>query len=317
MLVTAQVPVGTCETLGEIMHETRPDVHFGLAYSPENLRLGQAIDRFMHPRLPVFGANEEWTRERVLDLLSVLDAKWEQVDLKTAEMTKHALNAFLATSISFGNEMGNICDMTGADFQAVARVLRMEERVGPRAMLFPGLGFSGGTLARDMQTLRNLGDRFELETFLLDGVWQANRHQNEFVMRKLRAVFGDVGNLHIAVLGLTYKPGTSTLRRSASLEIIRDLAREGAMVWAHDPKADPAACEQFSEFDFYDDPYEAVIDASAVVIITGWPEYRELDFARIRNLMSDDVLIDCNNMLDPPRMMSLGFRYLDVGRGRG
>ncbi|NCC51366.1 MAG: UDP-glucose/GDP-mannose dehydrogenase family protein [Spartobacteria bacterium] len=316
MLITAQVPVGTCESIAAVIRETNPHIHFGVAYSPENLRLGMAIERFLKPPLPVYGADDEWTLNRVGDMLSVLDADWKRVSLKTAEMSKHALNAFLATTVTFGNELGNICDMEGVNAQEVAKVLRMEERVGPKAMLFPGLGFSGGTLARDMQTLRGIGDRHNLETRMLDGIWEANKHQNDFVLRKLKAVFGDLRNVHIAVLGLTYKPGTSTLRRSASLEIIHALVSEGAIVWAHDPKADRRELEQYTEFDFYEDPYEAVIDACAVVIITGWPEYRELDFERMKKAMENNVLIDCNNMLDGDALIRMGYRYLDVGRGR-
>jgi len=316
MLVTAQVPVGSCESMAAVIHETNPNIHFGLAYSPENLRLGMAIERFMKPPLPVYGADDEWTLNRVDDMLSVLDAEWKQVSLKTAEMSKHALNAFLATTVTFGNELGNICDMVGANAQEVAKVLRMEERVGTKAMLFPGLGFSGGTLARDVQTLRGIGDSSNLETRMLDGVWDANQHQNDFVLRKLKAVFGDLKNVHVAVLGLTYKAGTSTLRRSASLEIIHNLVREGAIVWAHDPKADRQELEEYDEFDFYEDPYEAVVDACATVIITGWPEYKELDFERLKKAMENNVLIDCNNMLDGDALVGMGYRYLDVGRGR-
>jgi UDPglucose 6-dehydrogenase len=233
-----------------------------------------------------------------------------------AEMTKHALNAFLATTVTFGNELGNLCDEAGADAKRVAEVLRLEPRIGSKAMLFPGLGFSGGTLARDLQSLRNLGDRSGLETCLLDGVWEANRRQNELVCRKLTRRLGSLRDAPIAILGLTYKPGTSTLRRSAALEIIADLIRAGACIRAHDPRADRAELAGHPEFCFCEDVYEAVEGCRAAVIITGWDEYKALDFRHIKQRMKEAVVLDTNNMLDRETLQGLGFVYLDVGRGR-
>ena len=229
LYVTAQVPVGTCDRIAGIIREANPSLQFGIAYSPENLRLGQAIERFRKPPLPVIGADDPATLDRLEPLLAPLGVDWARVDLRTAEMTKHALNAFLATSICFANELGNLCDEVGADGRRVAEVLRLEPRVGSKAMLFPGLGFAGGTLARDMQTLRSLGDRSGLETPMLDGAWESNVRQNRLVVRKLRKAFGGRGlkGVRAAVLGLTYKPDTSTLRRSASLEIIAEMAERG------------------------------------------------------------------------------------------
>ena len=239
LYITAQVPVGTCDNIAAIIREKNPSLKFGIAYSPENLRLGQAIDRFLHPALPVIGADDARTLDRVEQLLAPLKVKWERVNLRTAEMAKHALNAFLATSVTFANELGNICDEVGADGKRLAEVLRLEERIGRKAMLFPGLGFSGGTLARDVQTLRGLGDKFGLDTLMLDGIWESNQMQNRLVIRKLKKVFGELENVPVTVLGLTYKPNTSTLRRSASLEIIYDMVAARMNVSAHDPEGRP------------------------------------------------------------------------------
>lgn len=317
LYVTAQVPVGTCVQIAEIIRRRNPAADFSMAYSPENLRLGQAIDRFRHPALPVLGADDTWTLDRLERALAPLGVTWQRTSLRTAEMSKHALNAFLATSVGFANELGNLCDETGADGQRLAEVLRLEPRIGPKAMLFPGLGFSGGTLARDMQTLRGLGDKFGVETPLLDGVWTSNQQQNRLVIRKLRKALGPLAGAPVAVLGLTYKPDTSTLRRSASLEIIRDLVADGAAVAAHDPKADRKELAAHREFRFCETAYQAVTGAKAVVIITGWPEYKSLDFRKVAALMEKPVLIDCNNMLDARKLEAEGFTYLDIGRGRG
>ncbi len=250
LYVTAQVPVGTCDRIAQIIRTNNPALRFGIAYSPENLRLGQAIDRFRHPALPVIGSDDRATLDRVEQLLAPLGVKWERVGLRTAEMTKHALNAFLATSICLANELGNLCDEVGADGQRIAQVLRLEPRIGAKAMLLPGLGFAGGTLARDVQTLRSLSDGAGLDTPLLDGIMESNGRQNRLVLRKLKKAFGSLKGVPAAVLGLTYKPDTSTLRRSAALEIIADLAGEGMRIRAHDPRADRAEIAAHDDFCF-------------------------------------------------------------------
>ena len=317
LFVTAQVPVGSCDRIAQTIREKNPGLNFGVAYSPENLRLGQAIDRFLHPALPVLGANDPATLDRAEQLLAPLKASWVRVNLRTAEMTKHALNAFLATSVTFANELGNLCDELGADGHKLAEVLRLEPRIGPKAMLFPGLGFSGGTLARDMQTLRGLGDRLGVDTPMLDGVWNSNQQQNRLVLRKLRKKLGNLAGRRVAVLGLTYKPDTSTLRRSAALEIIGDLARENMSVRAHDPKADRGELKSLSGFAFCEDVYEAVKGAEALVLITPWKEYKALDFDRVKKTMSVPLIIDTANLLDGDHLVKMGFAYMDIGRGRG
>lgn len=316
VLVTAQVSVGTCDALRERLAARRPGLDCAVAYSPENLRLGQALERFRHPPLPVLGGDSPAAFERLAPVLAPLGAAWKQTSLRTAEMVKHALNAFLATSVCFANELGNLCDAVGADGYVVAEMLRLEPRIGPRALLFPGLGFAGGTLARDVQTLRGLGDRLGLETLLLDGAWEANRRQNRLVARKLRQALGGLAGRKVAVLGLTYKPDTSTLRRSPALEIIADLVREGATVRAHDPRADRDEVARQRDLVFHEDPYAAAAGAEAVVLVTGWAEYARLDWARLRAVMARPLLLDTQNMLDAAQLTAAGFTYLDVGRGR-
>lgn len=313
--MTAQVPVGTCDELIRRIRTCRPDLDFGVVYIPENLRLGAAIERFFHPVLPVMGASDDRTRERAEQLWRLVAPRWMSVSLRTAEMTKHALNAFLATSISFANELGNLCDEVGADAVKVAEALRMEPRIGPKAMLFPGLGFSGGTLARDVQTLRKLGNEHGLKTPVLNGIWEANAYQNAMVVRKLKKYFPVLQGVRVAVLGLTYKPGTSTLRRSVALEIIAELSRAGAVVTASDPKADRDELRQASGFVFCEVPADAIREADAVVLVTPWPEFRDQPWAEWRRLMRGFLLIDTANFLDPAALTSAGFRYIGLGRG--
>lgn len=314
--ITAQVPVGSCDRFAELIRATNPSARFGISYSPENLRLGSAIDLFLKPALPVIGADDDETWKRAQDLMSVLNVPFERVNLRTAEMVKHALNSFLATTVTLGNEWGRLCDEVGADAHRLVQVLRMEPRVGPKAMLFPGLAFSGGTLARDVQTLRKLGDESGVETRLLDGLWESNRRHNEFVIHKLEKHFGKLKDVLVTVLGLTYKPGTSTLRRSAALEIIAELVRRGARVRTHDPKADRQELAGCGELGFQEDVYKALEGADAAVIVTGWPDYKNMDFARIKKLMAQPVLVDAGNLLAPDAVAGLGYTYLDIGRGR-
>ena len=310
ILVTAQVPVGTCD---EIQQMTRRAV----AYIPENLQLGQAIERFRTPPLPVVGADDNATLDRIEALLSSLPVQWQRVSLRTAEMTKHALNSFLAVSICFANELGNLCDEVGADGRRLAEVLRLEPRIGAKARLSPGLGFSGGTLARDMQTLRKLGDRNGIETPLLDGAWVSNQRQNRTVIHKLKQNLGEnLRGRRIAILGLTYKPETSTLRRSAALEIAGELIREGADVWASDPRASRDELSAYPGLHFVENPYDAIRQGDALVLMTPWKQYRELDFEAIRSGMTTPLLIDTANLWNADDLISLGFLYIDIGSGR-
>ena len=315
VIVSSQVSVGTCEQVESVIKQNNPSVNFDIAYSPENLRLGGAIDYFKNPDMIVIGADSSSTLDRVEVFFSVINTPKLRMNLRTAEMTKHALNVFLATSISFANEIGNLCDELGADALSVAATLQSDRRIGSKLPLKPGLGFSGGTLARDINILKKLGESSGCETPLINGVLRTNQRQNGLVVRKLQKVYGSVKNLRVGVLGLTYKAGTSTLRRSAALEIIKDLVSEGASVKAHDPKASLDEVRLHKEFEFYSEPYEVARGSDALVIITEWPEFKSLDFDLIKSTMKRAVLIDTKNMLNDEQMLEKGFLYLGVGRG--
>jgi UDPglucose 6-dehydrogenase len=317
LIVTAQVPIGTCDQIAGIIYNANPESRVGMAYIPENLRLGQAIERFIHPPLPVIGSNDEETLDRVERLFSVLSGSWLRVNLRTGEMVKHALNAFLAVSVCFANELGNLCDATGADGTLVAKALRLEPRIGPKAMLSPGLGFSGGTLARDMRTLQNLGDLHQIETSLIDGAWVSNERQNRLVARNLQKLFGSLNGLRVGVLGLTYKPDTSTLRRSASIEIINELVQLGAGVQAYDPKADRSELEAHKEFKVCPDAYTAARDVDVLVLITPWNEFKDLDYQKIYRVMNKKIILDTQNMLNANTLSAQGFSVIGIGRGIG
>jgi UDPglucose 6-dehydrogenase len=316
VVVTSQVPVGTCDKIKSLIHQSNPHLHFDIAYSPENLRLGQAIESFKNPRRIVIGADSEETLDKAEKLFTPINVPKLRMNLRSAEMTKHALNALLGMSISFGNEIANLCDELGADALKVVRAVRTDDRIGSKLPLLPGLGFSGATLARDLTVLQNIGDKLNYETYLVDAILQVNKQQNQLVIRKLEKVFKTIKGLQIGILGLTYKPGTSTLRRSAALEIIGDLVGKGATIKACDPKASAEEVAMHKEFEFCGDAYAVAKNSSALVLVTEWLEFKNLDFARIKSLMKKPVFIDAKNMLDDEQMIEHGFIYLGVGRGR-
>jgi UDPglucose 6-dehydrogenase len=312
VVVSSQVPVGTCEQVASIFASSGMDL--SLAYVPENLRLGKAIECFMSPDMIVIGAKDPSAMVKARALFAPIRTRIIEMDLRSAEMTKHALNAFLATSISFANEIGNICDLIGADGMKVAEALKSDSRIGAGALLRPGLGFSGGTLARDLMALREMAERLGYQPLLMDGVLSVNQRQNASIVPKLAQLVGKLKGKSVGVLGLTYKAGTSTLRRSAALEIARLLEHAGASVKAFDPHVSKrdVSCEPLS---LCDDPYGVCRNADVLLILNDWPGFTELDFERIRSMMNEPVVLDAQNLLDPGRMVEYGFTYMGVGRG--
>ncbi len=314
VVVSSQVPVGTCSRWRAEIRRRSGQPGVDLAYSPENLRLGDAIKCYLHPDRIVLGAETDTVRERVRLLFAPMKAPVLTMSLASAEMTKHALNSFLATSISFVNEIADVCEQTGADILDVVGALKADPRVGPNAFLSPGFGFAGGTLARDIQVLREVARDGRFETPALDGVLKVNDGRPQLVLRRLTERHGSVAGLDIGVLGLTYKAGTSTLRRSVALEIIRTLVQAGATVRAFDPKADLAELKGPKGFEPVDSAYEAARGASALVILTEWPEFKVLDFERLRLLMKTPLILDGKNLLADLHLGERGFDYMGVGR---
>ena len=316
VIINSQVPVGTCEQLHSSIRGRKPAREFGLACVPENLRLGRALERFMKPAMVIIGSRESSTLDRVEELYSALHSPIVRMDLPSAEMAKHAINSYLATCVSFIDEIACLCDESGANATSVATALRLDERVSPHAPLLPGgLGFAGGTLARDLRALQALGKRVNHPTHLVDAVLSVNEEQKRIVWRRLHKLYGSVKGLNLGVLGLTYKPGTSTLRRSVAVEIIRELAAAGASIKAYDPKAALEELHGENCFYFCGQPAEVAKDSDAIIIITEWPEFKSLDYEALAKQMRHRVLIDTKNLLNPNQLRDLGFAYFDVGRG--
>jgi UDPglucose 6-dehydrogenase len=314
LCITAQVPVGTSEDLARMVHKLAPAYQCAVAYVPEFLRLGIAVETFREADRFVIGCGDPATAERVAALYQPLGRPIVCTDIRTAEMVKHASNSFLSTSISFINEMADLCEVVGADAAKVSHILKLDQRIGKQAFLNPGLGFAGGTLGREIRALQKLGAMHRVPTPLIDAVWQINGQRPQLVGRRLSAILGNLEGRRIGILGLTYKPGTSTLRRAISLDIVRDLIRRGAKVKAFDPLANLAEVPDLPPMQLCADPYQVAQDCSALVLITEWPDISSLDLPRLRRNMGGNVFLDTRNLLDPARMAEAGFRYFGIGR---
>jgi UDPglucose 6-dehydrogenase len=294
---SSQLPVGSLAELARRMARAgRDDLRF--ACVPENLRLGRAIEVFTHTDRFVAGIRDQRDRAELEPLLSRFTGRIEWMEVESAEMTKHALNAFLATSVAFINEVAAICERVGADGAEVARGLKSEARIGPRAYLSPGDAFAGGTLARDIVFLGALAEREGLPAQLVTGVRESNLAHREWAWRTLEARFSDNGlaGRRIAVWGLTYKPGTDTLRRSSALLLCSRLANAGATVVAYDPAIDALPSEQ-TDVTLADDPLAAVAGADALVVSTPWPQFRELDLDAALAAMDGELVVDAGGHL--------------------
>ena len=317
LCVSAQVPIGTCEQVEGILREQNPRAASEVVCVPEFLRLGSAVESFRRADRFVIGSATPAAARRVAALYKPLRRPIVLTDLRTAEMAKHASNAYLAASISFINEIADLCDEAGADVVEVARIMRLDRRIGKDAFLNAGLGFAGGTLGRDVRALQALGRRTGRATAFMDAVIAVNDARAGLVDDRLRRLYGSLRGLRVGVLGLTYKPGTSTLRRSAAVEIIRRLVAGGADVAAFDPLARLDEGLDLPPFDRCPDPYAAARAADAVVLVTEWAGIRAVNLRHLRAAMDRPIMIDTRNFFDPGEMERLGFTYFGIGRSGG
>ncbi len=314
VIMSAQLPVGEARRLRGRLQQAAPTAE--LVYSPENLRLGEAMACYLKPGHIVIGAETSAASDRVAALFSPMQAKIFRMNLPSAEMTKHCINSFLATSVTLANQWADIAAATGADFGDVAGVLRTDPRIGEKAYVTPGIGFSGGTLGRDLRVL----DEVSRETLggsapVFGQVWEYNQRRVDVVARRADAILGGLRGRRLALLGMTYKPGTSTLRRSLPLAVARDVLAKGAVAAAHDPRADWNETAPPAGLRVADSPYSAAKDADLVILLTEWPEYREMDFGRLAAQMHQRLLFDTKDFLRPCReaLATAGLRHIVLG----
>ena len=308
------VPIGTGDWVANIAGKyIRPGASFTVVSNPEFLREGSAISDFMHPDRIVLGSTDRDTASRVGDLYRQLGCPILITDLRTAEMIKYASNAFLATKISFINEIASVCEKLGADVKVVAQGMGLDRRVGP-AFLDAGLGFGGSCFPKDVRALAHMASINGCHPQLLRTVLEINRDARRAVIQKARDAMGGLTDRVVGILGLAFKPNTDDLREAPALEIIHMLQSEGAIVRAFDPVAGEAAQRSNPDITLCQDPYEVAEGADCLILVTEWNEFKHVDMQRIKNLMAGDALIDGRNIWDPEEMMALGFKYMGVGR---
>ena len=318
VLVTkSTVPVGTGKWLREfVTARAGIDVEFGVASNPEFLREGAAIEDFMHPNRVVIGSNEERAIEVMKDLyrpLYLIETPIVITSLEAAELIKYAANAFLATKITFINEIANLCDAIGCDVHDVARGIGMDNRIG-RKFLHPGPGYGGSCFPKDTRALTTVADQFGVETRIVDAVIEANERQRNSMIPKIEKLVGDLSGKTICVLGLSFKPETDDMRESPAIDIINEMTKRGATVRAFDPVAMHEARSVLPQIEYAADEYDAIKGADALVIITEWNQFRALDMEKVKGLLNAPKIADLRNIYEPADMRELGFEYVGVGR---
>ncbi len=307
------VPIGTGDMVTEILRHYADSSTFAVVSNPEFLREGSAVNDFFNPDRIVLGAGDRTAAEKVAELHAPLNAPVIITDLHTAEMIKYASNAFLATRISFINEIAHICERLGADVKEVARGMGMDRRIGPH-FLNAGVGFGGSCFPKDVRALAYMAKAQDCHPQLLQAVLEINEDAQRRFVRKLLEMLGNLQGKTIGVLGLSFKPNTDDMREAPSIEIITRIHEMGAEVKAYDPVAMPRAEEILPWVTYCATPYDVAKGADALLVITEWNEFKQLNMERIRDLMREAVLLDGRNVYEPAEMRRLGFRYYGVGR---
>jgi UDPglucose 6-dehydrogenase len=318
VLVTkSTVPIGTGKWLREfVTANLKSPGEFGVASNPEFLREGAAIDDFMRPDRVVIGSNEERAIEVMKELyrpLYLIETPIVITSLEAAELIKYAANAFLATKITFINEVANLCDAIGCDVHDVARGMGMDNRIG-RKFLHPGPGYGGSCFPKDTRALTTVADQFGVETRIVDAVIEANERQRDAMIPKIERLVGDLNGKKIGVLGLSFKPETDDMRESPAIEIVHTMIARGATVRAFDPVAMDEAKHFLNGIEYASDEYDAIKDADALVIVTEWNQFRALDMEKVKSLLKAPKIADLRNIYEPSDMRELGFDYVGVGR---
>jgi len=309
------VPIGTGDWVADIIRRHQPEaIEFSVVSNPEFLREGSAINDFMNPDRIVLGSLAEDAAAQVANLYLSLRSPIVITDLRTAEMIKYASNAFLATRISFINEIAGMCEALGADVKEVAVGMGYDKRIGPH-FLDAGIGYGGSCFPKDVQALAHMAAVHGCHPQLLRAVMDINRDQRRQVIHKLREVLGKLDEKVIGVLGLAFKPNTDDMREAPSVEIIHLLQSEGANIRVYDPVSMVHAGLYLHDVTLCQDAYEVAEDADALVITTEWNEFKHLSLTRIKESMRQPIIVDGRNIYDPEQMKALGYIYRGMGRG--
>ena len=317
VVTKSTVPIGTGEHIRRLITERQKvKINFGVVSNPEFLREGAAINDFMRPDRVVIGSRDQEAIAILKDLyrpLYLIEAPFVITSLEAAELTKYAANAFLATKISFINEIANLCERIGCDVHDVAKAIGMDKRIGSK-FLHPGPGFGGSCFPKDTRALSSVARQFDSGSLIVDAVIEVNQRQRKEMLKKIANLVGNFEGKTVAVLGLAFKPETDDMREAPAVDIIRNIIEQGARVKAYDPVAIAEAMKILPDVTYADDEYAAVTEADALVFVTEWNQFRALDMARIRDLMKTPRIADLRNIYEPEDMRQLGFQYVGVGR---
>jgi UDPglucose 6-dehydrogenase len=317
IVIKSTVPVGTARRLKKLIqdHQTQP-IPFDIVSNPEFQREGSAIEDFMRPDRVTIGAESEQAIAIMKDIYSALyliETPFVITGLETAEMIKYAANAFLATKVSFINEIANLCERMGADVHHVAKAMGLDGRIGKK-FLHPGPGYGGSCFPKDTRALSRMAQEKGYSFKILDSVIRVNEEQKKRMVGKIQEKVGDLRGKTIGILGLSFKPNTNDIRESSSMVIIGDLLAMGAKVKAFDPAAMDEAKAVLPEVEYGRDPYDVAKGSDALVLATEWNQFRRLDLQRIKTLLKTPIFIDLRNVYDPDQMKRFGFNYCGVGR---
>jgi UDPglucose 6-dehydrogenase len=318
IVTKSTVPIGTGKMIEEIVHEVAgEDARFAVVSNPEFLREGSAIEDFMRPDRVVVGSRDPRAVEIMLDIYSplrVADVPFVITDVESAELIKYASNGFLATKISFINEVAALCEALGANVETVARGMGLDNRIGPR-FLHPGPGFGGSCFPKDTRAVAQIAHDHGRIFHIIESVLRVNEETQQRMVEKIRKAFGgSLAGKTVGVLGLSFKPETDDIRESPALFIIQQLEAEGATVRAYDPESMTVAAAELPTVTMCEDPYCAAEGADGLVIVTEWNQFRALELDRLRKLLKQPLIVDLRNIYEVEKLASAGFRYISVGR---
>lgn len=317
IVTKSTVPVGTGKRIREIISQhLKEEIDFDIVSNPEFLREGAAIEDFMRPNRIVIGARSQQAVAIMKDLyrpLYLIETPFVITNIETAELIKYASNSFLATKISFINEIANLCEKVGADVNVVAKGMGLDGRIGPK-FLHAGPGFGGSCFPKDTKALLKLASEHNVELGIVNAAIKANENQIAWTTEKIKNVFNDIKDKTIAILGLSFKPNTDDIREAPAIAVIQNLMANGVNIRAYDPVAMDNARAILPDITYCSDAYDACNGADAVVIVTEWNQFRNLETERLMKLLKQPYFFDLRNIYDPQKMQALGFRYYSVGR---
>ncbi len=317
IVTKSTVPVGTGEKIKEIISSNlEKKIDFDIVSNPEFLREGSAIEDFMRPNRVVIGAESDHAIAIMKDLykpLYLIETPFVITNIETAELIKYASNSFLATKISFINELSVLCEKVGADIHMVARGMGLDQRIGQK-FLHPGPGFGGSCLPKDTSALLKIAEDSNVTLGIVDAAVKANERQKYLMVQRINDILGDLKGKNIAILGISFKPNTDDVRDAPSLFIIEKLLSRGAKIKAYDPAVKVLNNNLLKDVKFCKDPYVTLKGADAVVIVTEWNQFRNLDLEKVKSLMNELNFFDMRNIYDPKKMRAMGFKYYSVGR---